>query len=202
MFKVLDEFQLRGIRNAGGLYAFHLRLIRPGRVGTEDRSNIDNEKIRDRFKSLAKRVADLEFSGTYFGLLSQEQQYDTHGLAIRLQGQCQGVDFLSNLISDVPDSELLDFVTAISAVTPYLPPLYVGIAVKQSLQDRYNQHRRDFEAGPSNDTFGGRLADAGLDWSDLLFSAIPSHRLRLSGNSTHALEKYIHYLSRPRLGRR
>jgi hypothetical protein len=202
MFKVFDDFQLRNSRHVGGVYAFHLRLIRPARIGTQDRNTIDYAKVRERFSYLARRVAELEFSGEYSGEISKNQQYDAHGLVIRLRGHYEHIDFLAEQITNVPDNELLDFVSAINAVTPYLPPLYVGVAVKQSLQERYRQHQRDFDAGPGEDTFGGRVALAGLDWSDLLFSAIPNDHLRLNIDSTRALEKYIHYLSRPRFGKR
>ncbi len=66
------------------------------------------------------------------------------------------------------------------AAQPLLPPLYIGIADKQTLGLRYQQHHDDYHAALSDDTlaqagakFGHRLVARRLEWRDLLFVYIP-----------------------------
>jgi len=187
---------------SGGIYAFHLRLIRNARVGIgfgNDPQDIARAKAA--LAMLVRRVEDLELTGTFAGTLGEKESYDAHGRNIELTGVSPRTNYLGQQIADVDQEQIPSFVRTLEALSAFVPPLYVGIALKQTLQDRYKQHRRDYEAGPSDRTFGGRIAAAGLDWTDLSYSCVPQETLRLNDTSIKSLENYIQFICRPRMGR-
>ncbi|MBO6813107.1 MULTISPECIES: hypothetical protein [Marinobacter] len=78
-------------------------------------------------------------------------------------------------------------------------PVYFGITKSQTLRDRCRQHRYDFRAYNQNSTFGFRAREAGLDWSDLIFSACPS---KAYGSELVQVERIMHLLTNPILSLR
>ena len=49
--------------------------------------------------------------------------------------------------------------------------MYVGIALDQTLKNRYNQHWNAF-LNKKEGCLGGRISDSGLIWDDISYSAI------------------------------
>jgi hypothetical protein len=202
MLTQFTEYDLLRAPPSGGIYAFHLRLIRNARVGLAgDNGPAHLHQVKIRLKTLVNRVASFEALGSHTGTLREVDKYGHHGRELNLKGHFVDTNYLTDLVEALDTDDVPSFVRCVDALSSFFPPLYVGIAVKQSLQARYSQHKRDFETGSSDSTFGGRLATAKLEWTDLSYSCVPQHVLRLSDRSIRALENYVHFLCRPRLGK-
>ena len=202
MFRTVDEFALRRTPEAPGVYAFHLCAIRPATVGL-NRSDPDPSRALNAAKSncvtIVKRILELH-QQQYRGYLREVDAYPSHGTTLAIQGQLAYTTYLQDQIDAIELSEFAAFVHAAESLATILPPVYVGITNKQSIQARYMQHKSN-HANRRERTFGGRLADAGFQWSDIVFSFVPGNTLRMRRQTLTALETYIHFFSRPRLGR-
>ncbi|MGX4730707.1 hypothetical protein [Pseudomonas corrugata] len=97
------------------------------------------------------------------------------------------------------DSSFLNAVDILESTLLLQSPVYVGIAIEQTLQDRCLQHRSDFYNGLNSSGFGSRLKKFGFEWTDLVFVASPS---RAYGNELREVEKAVQLLINPILGLR
>lgn len=202
MFRTVDEYELRRTVESPGVYAFHLCAIRPATVGLSQSANQPSQAVSAAKAScltILGRILDLQ-QLQYRGQLRELDAYPSHGTTLAIEGQIAYTTYLQDQINSIELSDLPAFVQAVEALATVLPPIYVGIADKQSVQARYKQHKSN-HANRRNGTFGGRLAEAGFRWTDILFSFVPATTLQLGQQTLAALETYIHYLSRPRLGR-
>ena|ERR1700728_3640498 len=202
MLRQIDEYDLLRAQPTRGIYAFHLRLIRAPRAGlTGTETPEELVQVRDRLLLLVRRVADFETASLYSGNLGELGAYGGHGRYIELSGSSSRPIFLEEQIAALSLADVPGFVRALDALSAFFPPLYVGIAIRQTVQARYRQHQRDYENGPADRTFGSRVAKVGLEWTDLVYSYAPQETLRLSDSAISQLENYIQFLSRPRLGK-
>ena len=149
--------------------------------------------------TILRRVLELQ-QQQYEGHLREIDTYSSHGTTLAINGQLAYTTYLQDQINAIDPSELAAFVHAAESLATILPPVYVGITDKQSIQTRYKQHKSN-HANRRVGTFGGRLAHAGFQWSDVVFSFVPGDTLRMRRQTLIALETYIHFFSRPRLGR-
>ena len=107
--------------------------------------------------------------------------------------------YMHQAIENIQPEDIVSFVGASAALATFLPPIYVGIARKQSIQERYDQHKSNHGLMKEG-TFGGRLAKFGFQWSDVVFSCAPRGLLKMDDSTFKVLESYIHYFVRPELG--
>lgn len=202
MFRTVDEFELRRTPEAPGVYAFHLCAIRLATVGLDGVDRQSNQALkaaRANCITILRRILDLQ-QRHYDGYLREVDAYSSHGTTLAIEGQVAYTAYLQDRVNAIDHSEIVEFVHAAASLATILPPVYVGITDKQSIHTRYRQHKND-HARRREHTFGGRLALAGFQWSDVVFSFVPGSNLRVSRQTLAALETYIHFFSRPRLGR-
>lgn len=76
----------------------------------------------------------------------------------------------------------------------FLPSIYIGIAKNQTIAQRLEQHRNNFESKKKG-TFGGRVAKYVKDWSYLEFNSIDI--IPGNNNDLEVVEKIIHRLTKP-----
>ena len=204
MFIAVDEYALGKLSATGGVYAFHLRAIRRVSVGLTGREPFDDEQLaaaKRKCMLIADRILKLERLHQYRGSLAEVGAYEGHGAQLDLCANRAYTDYLFRTIDAIHPSDIPGFVRTAETLCTFLPPLYVGIALKQSVQARYDQHKSDF-ANRRPNTFGGRFASIGFAWNDVAFSFSPHTTLRMKDESIRRLENYIHFFLRPRLGRR
>jgi hypothetical protein len=203
MLTEVDEFELSRLPPSGGIYAFHVRLIRRATVGLITGQASEHELLRAKSKLLLliDRLLALETRSRFSGGIREIGHYEHHGRLVELQGSVTVTEYLKKVINKLPWTDVPQFIRVLEAVPTFLPPLYIGITLDQTLQSRYEQHKRAFSAGPSDDTFGGRIAASGLAWNDLIFSVAPQPNLRLTDTAVELLEDYLQYFSRPKLGK-
>ena len=196
----VDEYDLRRMRPSPGFYAFHLRALRAATVGLRGRGPFDHDVLteaRGNVLAILDRMLALAGAKTYQGDLHESHTYQRHGTVLRLTGGLAHTRYLHSTIERMALKDLPAFVASADALSTFLPPVYVGIVVEQTLLDRYGQHKLD-HARKTPGTFGQRLAEHGFHWSDVLFSCAP--QARVGPSAIRALEDYLHYFSRPPLG--
>jgi hypothetical protein len=150
---------------------------------------------------LLHRLLQLEQRQRFSGRIFEDECYEHHGRQIALNGSTHVTDYLQVTMDRLPEDDVPAFIRVIESISIFLPPLYVGITLAQTLQSRYEQHKRDYSSGSSDTTFGGRVSASGLAWNDLVLSVAPQPALRLSDISIEILEDYLQYFSRPKLGK-
>lgn len=201
MLRTVDEYALRHTPETPGVYVFHLSAIRPSTVGLDNFSSMNKHKlaqVKNNCLLILRRILDLQ-SSSYQGSLREVDTYMAHGTTLSVEGHLSFASYLHDTVKAIEPSQLTAFVQAAELIATVLPPVYVGIT-EQSVQSRYKQHKTN-HSNRTDGTFGGRLAEAGFQWSDIVFSFAAAPTLRLENRTLLALETYIQVLSRPKLGR-
>ena len=203
MFRTVDEFELSRTRETPGVYAFHLRAIRRASVGLRGKGPFAEKELmaaRSNCVRILERILSLETKRMFRGHFSEPESYPGQGRAFDLTGQITYTHSLRNAIEGIPLRDIPGFVRSAETVATLLPPLYVGITIRQSVQERYEQHKNNHSNRRAG-TFGGRLATIGFHWGDVLFSFASQETLDIGNTTLGTLETFLHLLSRPRLGR-
>ena len=200
MLNTVDEYDLRRMRPSPGFYAFHLRALRSATVGLAGHGPFEHSTLRAARRNvltILDRMLALASAKAYQGDLRETRTYQKHGTELRLSGGLAHTRYLHATVERMALEDLPGFVASADALTTFLPPVYVGIAVEQTLLDRYQRHKSD-HIRKTPGTFGQRLADHDFHWSDVVFSCAP--QARVGATALRALEHYLHYFSRPPLG--
>lgn len=203
-FETLVEPALRTI-NVPGVYAFHLHALRPKTVEldpTQSNSQADLKKAQSNCLRILERVTSFTTQQKRLKVEVRETGYPSLPIGVTLEGCMEPTNSLQELVEKLDIEDFEKFICAVFSIPTILPPVYVGVAIGQSVGARYNQHKSDF-LNNTPKTFGGRFAKSDFDWGDLVFSYLPnSSTSTSSGHSLRVLEKYIHFFSRPILGER
>lgn len=199
MLKVVDEYELSRMPPSPGVYAFHLRAIRRATVGLAGPGPHTEENLanaRQKCEMIINRIVRMQSRREYRGTIHQPKFYEEQGINIHVGGQVGHTDYLCNVVKRIGIEDVLDFVIGIEAISPIVPPIYVGQTSKQTLLERYRRHKSDYSARIDG-TFGRRLADSGFSWNDVIFSCSQEP---LKSTTISTLEKYVQFFARPTLG--
>lgn len=201
-FATVDEFALRRV-NVPGVYAFHLHALRPASVGldpTKSNSRVDIKRAHANCLRILEKVTRFTAQQRRLKVEVREIGYSSLPFGVTLEGCIEPTSSLQELVQKLDINEFEKFIGTIFLLPTILPPLYVGVTTRQSIETRYFQHKSDF-LNQVQGTFGGRFSESEFDWNDLVFSYLPnSSSPASSGQSLRVLEKYIHFFSRPILG--
>lgn len=167
----------------GGLYSISFRFPSSFEFGiTEDLEDYEHilNSIRSKIKTLFKLSSSKEMTGVV-----SDHIYGAH---LRSEYSVEIKKIVSNWIDlfnlEVDQVEknfesIVDLVSIIEIAVRELPPLYVGLAKKQSIKDRLLQHR-------NGDTdFSKRLKENNIYWNNLGFQY-----LIVPGEKAHHLRRY------------
>ena len=203
MLHVVDEHTLRRMRPCSGIYAFHLRPIRRATMGLTGKGPYTDEDLigaREKYLIVLEQIIDLYRLAKFEGNIMERGAYEAHGVQLALEGNLEYTDYLYEIIRKVDPRDVVNFIRTTEVLATFLPPLYVGITLKQTIQERYAQHYNNF-CTVKDGTFGGRLARTSFEWSDVAFSCAVQSSLRIKYSTLKVLETYIQYFTRPKLGR-
>ncbi|MXZ44429.1 MAG: hypothetical protein F4Z01_05575 [Gammaproteobacteria bacterium] len=181
-----------------------MRAIRPTSIGLDGKGPFSNSELEIARKNCLKIVDKvLALNSKQKKLMVSIREvfsYSDLPSTVTLEGCLEPSSVLRERIAKLSLTDFEAFVNTIYSLPTILPPIYVGVTTKQSIQTRYYQHRRNFDKRVEG-TFGGRFKDTGFQWSDLVFSYVPQVSHELGSEALEALEDYIQYFSRPILGR-
>jgi len=180
---------------------FHLRALRRLTVGLNGRgpfTEAELETARKNCSTIIEKMQKLEESNGYEGGIRQFGLYERHGISISLSGQVSHSEYLRSVLAHIVSEDIPHFVSNVELLCTALPPIYVGVTIDQTLQQRYSQHKRN-HANQVSGTFGQRLARLGFEWSDVVFSCAPQPGV--SDAAIRAIESYLQFFARPSLGR-
>ncbi|WP_435105537.1 hypothetical protein [Arhodomonas sp. AD133] len=191
------------IPRSPGIYAFYVLPLTLGSLGlyrdvraTDEELEVARNILRKRIDALRVILQPPELDGT----LSDKPKRGP--LRTRYSISCNPIDLGAwvDAVDQVPTRELKAVAQVIAFSSLFLTPVYVGVAARQTLFDRYVQHKRDYYAdGSQQASFGQRLRETGLDWSEIIFSC--SNVDIYGGMSEHALmfvEDYFHAMAKPK----
>jgi hypothetical protein len=129
-------------------------------------------RVQNKSALMLRSTFNFEFSST--PLLSQERK-------------------LTSLLNFKSAEELKVIVDLIRYAVNELPPIYVGIADRQSFKERFDQHF----CGDTSLSNG--LAELGIGWDCLNFTIFPQHTYKIKSN--REIEQIFHLILRPVLSR-
>lgn len=185
-----------------GVYAYYVSFMSRRSLGLFQGECVASDDIQN-----AKRILEKKFK-RYLALRKQRQYRGKIRDGARHGHLSPSYEVeLEENFSELPLRALLamkdkEFINALDMMESTLllqPPVYVGIAVDQTLRDRCLQHKSDFELGSEGSSFGSRLRKMGLEWSDLIYVARAS---KSYGAELKEVEKAIQLLVNPILSLR
>ena len=189
-----------GIPKTPGLYAFYLDALGPARVGLLTKTHYPEEQLEKakentiiRVDKIMRFMRSLKATGAASstaksGMASTEFSIKIH--------ECIPSSLLDDLRKMSVD-DLLSYLRVVDYMPLFCQPIYVGITKNQTLYDRYQQHRIDYESDSTRSTFGSRLREAGFDWDEVLFACIKIDIGDKSADVLRVLERHLQALSKP-----
>lgn len=202
-----SEADARQIPTTPGIYAFYLRPLTPSSIGLLRPNPLSSDeavKATSRMSGIMGRFFGVSRGDRAEGKI-QDSSKASH-LAMRFKVtliEAPNLERLKRLPDRIPTTELREVLTLAGQVSLFAQPVYVGITLTQTLQQRYRQHQRDFLAEPPNaGTFGGRLQTSSFGWQDVTFGCMPTQPETLSPASMDFLEKYFQAIARPAFSKR
>ncbi|WP_175718790.1 hypothetical protein [Burkholderia anthina] len=160
-----------------------------------DESNRERvrENLRRRLKKFVSVFRNQALSGNLYDdrySLALKRSFTVSAQETAPSNHLAGLDDLSN--------EELDYLLILGKrATFFAQPLYVGITVEQTLQQRYSQHYRDFNNSDELNVFGTRLRKSGIRWEDILFTCADLPLANVSSSGLLFLETQIHAMHPP-----
>lgn len=198
----MAAFSVEEIPAVPGLYAYYISFLSRRSLGLFHGSVVSESDISNAKLILARKFKQflaLRKERRYEGSVRDAQRY-THispSYNVWLEENFAAAPIDALLAMD--DATFLSAVDVLESTLLLQSPVYVGIAIDQTLRDRCQQHRSDFYKGAGNSGFGSRLKKFGFEWADLVFVASPS---RAYGNELREVEKAVQLLINPILGLR
>lgn len=202
-----SDTDYRDIPSSPGIYAFYLRPISPTSVGlleTLPRSKDHAARVRRRFSTLIDKFITLSRTSHARGVIREVGRagHLATNFSVALD-ESVPTDPISGLSATIPEADLRTALMLCGRISIFAQPIYVGIALEQTLRDRYEQHRRDHSSDSSDmNTFGGRLQSQGFAWSDVVFGCMATESRPLERGTMRFLEKYFQALTRPVFSKR
>lgn len=199
-FSVFTESDSDDIPAQPGLYAFFLDLVGPGNCGLragEHVTALNFTKIANnldyRLRRLIPIFRQLELSGRViecdkFGPLQRAFDFTGTETSPPLRAVTE--------IAATP-SELESILVAAKQTAFFLPPVYVGMTVDQTLGQRYRQHHAAYQNSTELNVLGSRLRSAGIAWTDLLFACAPIGPRDASETALRFVEQQLHVIHPP-----
>lgn len=195
--------QAEHIPKTQGIYAFYVVPMTLAALGlyrdtepNRKEAEVARKILRRRLRALAEILQPPKMTGRI-------KAHHTRGpLRINYDLECDPVPILRwvERIDSIPRGEIKPLAQLMASTGLFLTPVYVGVATRQTLSDRYTQHRQDYyssQAGGAN--FGSRLYESGIEWGEVLFSCCPIEMgTRLSDATLMFAEDYFHALARPK----
>lgn len=148
-------------------------------------------------RSLLGRLHRIFTERRFQGILVESGKARHLGLHLDLSGSSSD-DAFQGPASPAEIGQMYELVRRLS---PVLPPLYVGVAERQTIAERVVQHRRDIESADESNVFGARARALGIAWCDigvLWVAAQTEAELAV----LRAVERFLHILHRPPLSER
>lgn len=192
---------IENIPSAPGVYAYYISFLSRRSLGLF-RGNVSEQDVCNAKLILArkfKQFLELRKDRRYEGRVRDAQRYSHIAPSYSIQLEEEFVAAPVDALLAMSSPRFLNAVDLLESTLLLQSPIYVGIAVEQTLRDRCLQHRSDFYGGSNSSGFGSRLKKFGFEWADLVFVASPSVAY---GNELREVEKAIQLLINPILGLR
>ncbi len=200
-----DENNWEHIPRRPGIYAFYLSNISLSKIGLYrdlDYSSEDLKGARKVLKARVKHALRILRKVDYFGSIAEEGRTLHLRKTLKLRAFTHyNYKFLSE-IDDIPIELIPEYVDLLESSIVFQKPIYVGITTKQTLLDRYAQHRDNYDKF-NKSTFGLRLRENEISWGDISFSCIgTSPHLSSEKKLMEICERFIFLASDPLLSKK
>ncbi|MCW3610737.1 hypothetical protein [Burkholderia cenocepacia] len=190
----------KDIPRALGIYAFFLDLVSPSKIGlagrgpwTDEHLTRAREALLDRCNLQAKVYSSIQFTGN----ISERDKHPHLTRSLSIEAWPIAPQLFEDISTSLPLNSVRTYASVLHASFMLNPPVYVGITQKQTLRERYNQHRADYQGGLDVNTFGGRLLASGIEWDDVIFACIPFQETIDDAITLPKLERHLQAVTTP-----
>jgi len=200
--KAFYESDCDNIPPSQGLYAFYLNAISPSKLGLVGNSSFsDDQLVRAKSLLISKlsKINSFYRSNVMSGTLIATEKSSSFNEKYILHAHEETPSNIIDLIKNIPVGDIYQFVSLASSLPLLTQPIYIGITKKQTLSDRYTQHKYDFYSNADDNRFGVRLRLCGFNWDDIVFACTEFRLSEGNMNILAILEKYYLTISKPLL---
>lgn len=195
-----SENNFENIPQTQGLYAFFLNAISPAKIGLVGNNVFTDDQLLRAKKVLLKKVKKLSSfyrSNKLLGAVScvdKSQHISEKYIVTAIE------EYPESVVEMVDNTNLYDiyrFANLVASFPLLTQPIYIGITKKQTLYERYNQHKYNYYSHTDGKSFGSRLNSFGFDWDDVVFAC---NEFRIAEDNMEILsmlEKYFLTISKP-----
>lgn len=201
MLQLFEESNSNQIPAQQGLYAFFIDSISPSKIGLQGIGPWSTESLEkakatliDRCQKQIQILNSLELNG-----LIGETEKDRHlQISYAINAYQKSDTDLIEEIENIPLGMVREYASFMHSSAIMSQPIYVGIAVAQTLKERYKQHKRSYYSDQADQNiFGARLRKNRIGWDDLIFGCIPLNSSEEVKYMLPALEKHLHAITHP-----
>jgi hypothetical protein len=193
--------ECEGIPDSAGVYAYFYNPFQRNKLGLfldKVPTDGDIQRAKRALTLKLERYAALKRALTLSGSF---REIGMHGAWYKsFSGSLVAInDWVPELeIESLAKDEFLAYVSMADRASTMFHPLYCGMTINQGLKSRWGQHKQDFETERVG-TFGGRLREVNLDWTDLIFGCVPMTLPGENRESIRKLERHLMFLCEPTL---
>lgn len=188
-----------------GIYAFFLNVFRPEAFGVYKTLEPSREQLRNikgKFQKRAEALHDLLWSLEAMGSAGEKgvAPHIQRMFEVSISRSHRGTPEWPN---EIGEKEVVQYLGLMSEAWPFFSPIYVGMTEKQSLRERYSQHRDSFNSKDEGKTsFGSRLRASPFGWEDVVYVAVPISSGTPDQKILRNAEFILQMLSKPLMSRK
>lgn len=204
-FQSFSDSKALDIPRQQGVYAFFLNLVSPSKVGLAGKGPWSDdvlERARTALINRCRRQAEILCAFSMTGMVADRQRIEHLSPTLHISARPNVPTSFIQELGELPLGCVREYVNLVHSSCVFNPPIYVGITTRQTLRERYEQHRSAFLSGPGDTSFGTRLRDAEIEWDDILFACIPFDKASDQVEILSTLERHLQALTKPVLSRK
>jgi hypothetical protein len=199
---VYKNSEERLIPKGQGIYAFFLDLMSPAKIGLVGQSGFTEAQLTTARDSLHRRVEKalrIYRSSQLEGEIRELKKGTHFAKFFRMQAEEMAPLRVLEDLAGMRPQQLMSYLMVARFTTLFAPPIYVGITREQTLQERYRQHKYNFDSQEQKGSFGARLRESGFDWDDIVFACIEFSQGEDDSTVLRILERHLQAISNPML---
>lgn len=199
MFKFV-QYESEDVPNKPGVYAFALEPISLANFGLVGAGPFELERLEKVKKRLVEKLLSWEellSSREFVGRVVEPSKDNTNSMILNIQAAMQTSLRPQKLLDSIDSvSDPVKLMRLLEVISVAMPPLYVGVAIDQTLKQRYEQHWNNYLSKRSG-CFGGRLREMRVEWSELSYYAVEIPTGFIEKNAINLCEEIVQALSKP-----
>src|SRR5690606_9675593 len=129
-----------------------------------------------RLKGRIEKYQKILHSSVWLGMLETKKHHASNRI-LRLEENAELKKIELDLAEVKTPSHMKALIEAFNLGFIFSGPVYIGVTEHQTIRVRYLQHKSAYLGSDTGSSFGNRVREAGIEWSDLAFGYIEMKEL-------------------------